>query len=177
MKYSQFKTHKINILKKIIFILVLTVFSITSLLAQNKNQTKENCGTALNKNSEIKIMETTQKNVLGTNLQLASLEPITGFFRTGFCATDNKDRGVHVVAAIVTEEFLNYSLSQGNDLITPYPANGFPGLKPGNVWCLCALRWKEALKAGVAPAVILEATNSKALEYVTLDELKSIKAK
>ena len=118
-------------------------------------------------------MEISQKNVLGTDLKLASIDPITGFFRTGFCATDQNDRGVHVVAAVVTDEFLKYSLSKGNDLISPYPASGFPGLKAGNVWCLCAMRWKEALEAGVAPPVILEATNIKALEYVTLKELKS----
>ena len=118
-------------------------------------------------------MEISQKNVLGTDLKLASIDPITGFFRTGFCATDQNDRGVHVVAAVVTDEFLKYSFSKGNDLISPYPASGFPGLKAGNVWCLCAMRWKEALEAGVAPPVILEATNIKALEYVTLKELKS----
>lgn len=138
-------------------------------------QTTENCLIKNNKNPKIKPMETTQKNVLGSNLQVASIDPLTGFFRTGFCATDSNDRGVHVVAAVVTDEFLNYSLSQGNDLISAYPANGFPGLKAGNVWCLCALRWKEALKAGVAPPVILEATNIKALQYVTLEELKSKK--
>ena len=118
-------------------------------------------------------MENIQKNVLGTDLQLASLDPITGFFRTGYCSTDAKDRGVHVVAAVVTEEFLKYSLSQGNDLISAYPASGFPGLKAGNIWCLCALRWKEAFNAGVAPPVILEATNNKALDFVTLEQLKS----
>ncbi|MBC7642480.1 MAG: DUF2237 domain-containing protein [Flavobacterium sp.] len=117
-------------------------------------------------------METTQKNVLGTELKLASKDPITGFFRTGFCATDSNDKGVHVVAAVVTDAFLKYSLSQGNDLISAYPASGFPGLKAGNVWCLCALRWKEALDAGVAPPVILEATNVKSLEYITLEALK-----
>ena len=153
-------------------IVVFLFFIVTaSLLAQSKN--KENCNTTLNKDLEIKIMETNQKNVLGTELKLASLDPITGFFRTGFCATDSNDRGIHVVAAVVTDEFLNYSLKQGNDLISPYLASGFPGLKAGDVWCLCALRWKEALKAGVAPPVILEATNIKALEYVTIEELKS----
>ena len=157
--------------KKLTVIVLFLIINL-SLVAQNKNQTKENCGTTLNKDSQIKEMETNQKNVLGTNLQLASLDPITGFFRTGFCATDSKDRGVHVVAAVVTDEFLKYSLSQGNDLISPYPANGFPGLKAGNVWCLCALRWKEALNADVAPPVILEATNIKALEYITLEELQ-----
>jgi hypothetical protein len=157
------------------FLLFFIIF-MSSLSGQIKNQTKENCEIAINKNSKIKTMETIQKNVLGTDLQLASLDPITGFFRTGFCATDSNDHGVHVVAAVVTDEFLNYSLSKGNDLISAYPASGFPGLKAGNVWCLCAIRWKEALKAGFAPPVILEATNSKALEYVTLEELKSKKA-
>ena len=141
--------------------------------AQNKPVVKENCVIVTNKNPKIKPMEISQKNVLGTDLKLASIDPITGFFRTGFCATDQNDRGVHVVAAVVTDEFLKYSLSKGNDLISPYPASGFPGLKAGNVWCLCAMRWKEALEAGVAPPVILEATNIKALEYVTLKELKS----
>lgn len=141
--------------------------------AQNKPVVKENCVIVTNKNPKIKPMEISQKNVLGTDLKLASIDPITGFFRTGFCATDQNDRGVHVVAAVVTDEFLKYSLSKGNDLISPYLASGFPGLKAGNVWCLCAMRWKEALEAGVAPPVILEATNIKALEYVTLKELKS----
>ncbi len=162
MKLSNFKE---SIVVFLFFIVT------TSILAQNKN--KENCNTTLNKDSKIIKMETNQKNVLGTELKLASLDPITGFFRTGFCATDSNDRGIHVVAAVVTDEFLNYSLKQGNDLISPYLASGFPGLKAGDVWCLCALRWKEALKAGVAPPVILEATNIKALEYVTIEELKS----
>lgn len=116
-------------------------------------------------------MEDIQRNVLGTTLQLASVDPITGFFRTGFCTTNANDKGLHVVAAVVTEAFLKYSLSKGNDLISAYPASGFPGLKAGNVWCLCVLRWKEALAAGVAPPVILEATNIKALDYVTMAEL------
>lgn len=116
-------------------------------------------------------MTNTQHNVLGTELKLASKDPLTGFFRTGYCATDANDMGVHVVAAVVTDAFLEYSKAQGNDLISPYPPSGFPGLKAGNVWCLCALRWREALAAGVAPPVILEATNVKALDYVTLEEL------
>ena len=153
----------------------LIIFLMISKLvyAQNKPVVKENCVIVTNKNPKIKPMEISQKNVLGTDLKLASIDPITGFFRTGFCATDQNDRGVHVVAAVVTDEFLKYSLSKGNDLISPYLASGFPGLKAGNVWCLCAMRWKEALEAGVAPPVILEATNIKALEYVTLKELKS----
>jgi uncharacterized protein len=160
---------------KTLFKIVFLIFPIVT-FAQNKNEKKENCLIVTSKNSKIKTMKTSQKNVLGTDLQLASIDPMTGFFRTGFCATDTNDHGVHVVAAVVTDEFLKYSLSQGNDLISPYPASGFPGLKAGNVWCLCAIRWKEALKAGVAPPVILEATNIKALEYVTIEELKSKKA-
>lgn len=145
--------------------------------AQKKKEIRENCLIVKDKNTKLKKMETTQKNVLGTELQLASKDPITGYFRTGFCVTDSNDRGIHVVAAIVTDEFLNYSLSQGNDLISAYPASGFPGLKAGNVWCLCAMRWKEALDAGVAPPVILEATNIKALNYVTLKQLKGKESK
>lgn len=157
-------------------ILISFVFLIQVTLGQKKSQTKENCIIDNNKDTKIKKMETTQKNVFGTALQLASLDPLTGFFRTGFCATDANDRGIHVVAAVVTDEFLKYSLSKGNDLISPYPASDFPGLKAGDVWCLCALRWKEALKSGVAPPVILEATNIKALEYVTIEELLSKKS-
>ncbi len=153
-------------------ITLLLLFIISFSFAQKKKETNENCVIISNKNTKFKKMKTTQKNVLGTDLQLASLDPLTGFFRTGFCATDSNDRGVHVVAAVVTDEFLNYSLSKGNDLISGHPASGFPGLKAGNVWCLCAIRWKEALKAGVAPPIILEATNIKALDYVTLKELK-----
>ncbi len=158
-------------MKNIILQILLFIYSIFSFC-----QTNENCLIVKNKNPKIRKMETTQKNVLGSDLQVASLDPITGYFRTGFCATDSNDRGVHVVAAVVTDAFLKYSLSQGNDLISAYPASGFLGLKAGNIWCLCAMRWKEALKAGVAPPVILEATNIKALDYLTIEELKSKKA-
>jgi uncharacterized protein len=123
-----------------------------------------------NKTIKTKKMEL---NVLGTELKLASIDPLTGFYRTGYCNTGENDRGIHVVAAVLTDEFLQYSLSKGNDLITPNPSYGFPGLKEGNVWCLCAARWKEALEAGVAPPVMLEATNIKALEIISLDILKS----
>ena len=160
-------------MKYLLFLLFISSVS----FGQKKTQDKENCVIVTNKNSKVKPMETTQKNVLGTNLVLASINPLTGFFRTGFCATDTNDRGVHVVAAVVTDAFLKYSLSKGNDLISPYQASGFPGLKAGDVWCLCAMRWKEALEAGVAPPVILEATNVKALEYVSLKDLQSNEAK
>lgn len=113
------------------------------------------------------------KNVLGTDLQVASLNPKTGFYRDGFCSTGNKDLGVHVVAAVLTEEFLNFTKSKGNDLITPLPEIGFPGLKPNDCWCLCVKRWKEAYDVGLAPKVVLEATHENALNYVDLDMLKA----
>ena len=158
---------------KILIAVLLFTSNTSCAQSKKKVQTKTNCGTISNKDSTIKKMENSQKNVLGTDLKLASIDPMTGYFRTGYCNTDANDRGLHVVAAVVTDKFLQYSLSQGNDLISPYPASGFPGLKAGDVWCLCALRWKEALAAGVAPPVILEATNIKALEYITLEELQN----
>lgn len=123
------------------------------------------------KNTNIKIMDN-QLNVLGTKLELASKNPLTGYYRNGYCTTDANDKGSHVVAAIVTDDFLNFSKSRGNDLITPNANYNFPGLKPGDVWCLCALRWLEAFNANVAPPVILEATHKKTLEYISLDILK-----
>ncbi len=133
---------------------------------------KNNCGPVVNKDPNLKIMQTEQKNVLQTTLQLASKAPLTGYFRTGYCATDENDHGVHVIAAKVTDDFLKFSKANGNDLITPRLSSGFVGLKAGNTWCLCAMRWKEALDAGVAPPVVLEATNVKALEYVPLKTLQ-----
>jgi uncharacterized protein len=162
-------------MKNIIIIAVLILLCNAVYAQKTKSKkAKPNCITAKSKITETNMVNT-QKNVLGTDIKLASIDPMTGYFRTGYCNTDANDRGLHVVAAVVTKEFLEYSKTQGNDLMTPYPASNFPGLKPGNVWCLCVLRWKEALAAGVAPPVILEATNIKALEYVTLDELKAHK--
>lgn len=115
---------------------------------------------------------TESKNVLGQPLQLCCTSPMTGYYRDGLCNTGGGDFGAHVVCAQVTAEFLDYTRSQGNDLSTPMPAYNFPGLKPGDRWCLCASRWKEALDAGVAPPVVLESTHMMALEYVSLDELK-----
>ncbi len=114
----------------------------------------------------------TAKNVLGTALKTCSTAPLTGFYRTGCCDTGADDLGLHVVCAEVTAEFLAFSVSRGNDLVAPNPWSGFPGLKPGDRWCLCAERWKEALDAGVAPPVVLEATHISALEFVDLDDLK-----
>ncbi len=112
-----------------------------------------------------------QKNVLGGILKLCCLEPKTGFYRDGFCRTDNHDHGLHVVCAIMTKEFLEYTASRGNDLPTPNLLFDFPGLKPGDKWCLCALRWLEAYQNGVAPEVVLESTNEKTLQVVKKEYL------
>lgn len=111
------------------------------------------------------------KNVLGGPLQLCCSDPMTGYFRDGYCRTDVSDFGVHTVCAIMTEEFLSYTSSCGNDLSTPNPNFRFPGLKPGDKWCLCASRWKEAMDAGVAPLVVLEATHERTLDIVSLKDL------
>lgn len=111
-------------------------------------------------------------NVLGERLISCGSSKPTGFYRDGFCATGPDDRGVHVVCAEVTKEFLEFSKSRGNDLITPHPEHDFKGLVPGDRWCLCANRWKEAFDHDVAPPVVLEATHDAALKYVRLDNLK-----
>ncbi len=111
------------------------------------------------------------KNVLKTELQSCCTDPMTGFYRNGYCHTGPQDSGRHVICAIMTEDFLTFSKSRGNDLITPIPYYQFPGLKPGDKWCLCALRWKEALEAGVAPPVVLESTHEAALQYVSFEDL------
>lgn len=112
-------------------------------------------------------------NVLGSELVPCSYDPLTGYFRDGCCHTDAHDLGSHVVCAKVTDEFLAFSRSRGNDLSTPRPEYRFAGLKDGDRWCLCALRWKEALAAGVAPEVVLECTHVRALEFVTLEQLQA----
>lgn len=105
-------------------------------------------------------------NVLGTELVVCSTAPMTGFYRDGCCNTGGDDAGVHVVCAEVTEEFLAFSQREGNDLSTPRPEYGFPGLRPGDRWCLCASRWQDAYAAGVAPPVVLEATHARAIEWI-----------
>lgn len=112
------------------------------------------------------------KNVLGGPLETCSLSPRTGFFRTGCCDTGADDLGLHIVCAEMTAEFLAFSQSRGNDLSTPVPEFDFPGLEPGDRWCLCVTRWKEALEAGRAPPVKLEATHMSALEFVDLEDLQ-----
>ena len=112
------------------------------------------------------------KNVLGTPLVPCSYDPLTGYFRDGCCNTDESDRGSHLVCARVTQAFLAFSLTRGNDLTTPRPEYRFQGLTPGDRWCLCINRWCEALEAGVAPPVVLECTHANALHVVTLETLE-----
>jgi len=111
-------------------------------------------------------------NVLGTPLEPCSLDPMTGFYRNGCCDTGSEDQGVHIVCAVMTEEFLAFSRERGNDLSTPVPMYEFPGLKAGDRWCLCAARWREAYDAGCAPDVVLESTHARMLEWASLDELR-----
>lgn len=117
-------------------------------------------------------MSQPQRNVFGEPIEICSLNPTTGFYRTGCCDTGPEDLGVHTVCVEVTREFLAFSKSRGNDLSTPRPEFGFPGLNPGDRWCLCAERWQEALAAGVAPRVILAATHEATLEIAELADLK-----
>lgn len=112
-------------------------------------------------------------NVLGTDLESCSQDPLTGFYRDGCCQTGGDDAGVHVICAVMTDEFLTFSASVGNDLSTPNPAFGFKGLSAGDQWCLCADRWVEAKEADAAPKLVLASTHMAMLEYATLDELKA----
>ena len=114
----------------------------------------------------------TARNVLGGELEPCSVDPVTGFFRNGCCETGPHDMGLHTVCAVMSADFLEYSRSVGNDLSTPQPELQFPGLKPGDRWCLCAPRWKEALDAGKAPQVVLQATHEETLAIVPLGVLK-----
>jgi uncharacterized protein (DUF2237 family) len=112
-----------------------------------------------------------EKNILGNRLEACSLSPATGFKRNGHCQHSKQDFGLHGVCSEVTEEFLNFTRDRGNDLSSPNELHGFPGLKSGDRWCLCASRWKEALENGVAPPVVLSATNEAVLKYISLDDL------
>jgi uncharacterized protein (DUF2237 family) len=112
------------------------------------------------------------RNVLGEGLEICSIKPMTGFFRDGCCSTSADDFGSHTVCAVMTADFLEFSKSHGNDLSTPMPELGFPGLKPGDRWCLCAPRWQEAFEAGQPPRVVLRATHEGALDYCSLADLK-----
>ncbi|PIB31257.1 hypothetical protein BFP77_02280 [Maribacter sp. 4U21] len=121
-------------------------------------------------------MEEKPKNVLGTDLCSCCFDPKTGFYRDGFCKTGAEDYGTHVVCAVITDAFLSFTKSKGNDLSTPIPQWSFPGLKAGDKWCLCIMRWLEAEKAGKAPKIVLEATHEKALEYTSIAVLKQYQA-
>lgn len=116
-------------------------------------------------------MDNQSKNVFGEPIKACSNNPLTGFYRTGCCDTGIEDTGNHTVCAVMTDEFLAFSKKRGNDLSTPIPQFRFPGLKAGDRWCLCVLRWKEAYEAGKAPRLVLEATNEKALNFVSMDQL------
>lgn len=113
------------------------------------------------------------KNVLGTELEPCCMDPLTGFYRDGICRTGADDAGLHVICVEMTAAFLEFSQGRGNDLITPRPEFLFPGLQPGDCWCICAARWQEALDAGVAPPVNLEGTHISALEFISLTDLKA----
>ncbi|MBQ4820764.1 DUF2237 domain-containing protein [Aquimarina sp. MMG016] len=117
----------------------------------------------------------TELNVLGSQLQPCCYEPMTGYFRDGFCRTTAEDTGTHTVCAVVTSAFLAYTKSKGNDLSTPMPYWNFPGLKPGDKWCLCISRWLQAKKAGKAPLIILESCHRKTLEYTDIETLLEYK--
>lgn len=113
-----------------------------------------------------------EKNVFGEELEVCSISPMTGFYRDGCCRTGPQDLGMHIVCTEVTEEFLEFSKLKGNDLSTPNPEFDFPGLRPGDRWCVCALRWKEAMDSGYAPPVILASTHESVLEVLSFEDLK-----
>lgn len=143
---------KILIMVLVSFFLILSIYLFILMPMKNENNIKE-------------------KNVLGTDLQSCSCDPKTGFFRDGFCSTSKKDSGLHTVCAIMTDEFLNFSKKQGNDLSTPNLAHQFPGLKANDKWCLCAGRWIEAVRAQKAPPIILESSHESLLELISSEEL------
>ena len=118
-------------------------------------------------------MKSSPTNVLGTPLECCCREPMTGFYRDGYCRTGPGDHGMHTVCIVATDEFLEFSAAAGNDLSTPHEEHDFPGLNDGDRWCLCVTRWKDALDAGCAPQVVLEATHISALEWVSLEELQA----
>jgi uncharacterized protein (DUF2237 family) len=121
-------------------------------------------------------MENNPLNVFGKPIEPCSNNPLTGFYRDGCCTTGIEDQGMHTVCILADEEFLEFSKRMGNDLSTPRPEYMFPGVKPGQKWCLCALRWKEAYEAGMAPDIVLEATNQDVLKYIPFECLLEYKA-
>ncbi len=156
-------------MKKMLFKTVLVAAFL--LFAGTVHAAPQECTTLDPTNME-SSQQVTDKNVLGETLQLCCSSPKTGFYRNGFCQTGVQDVGTHIVCAEVTDAFLEFTKSRGNDLSTPRPAYNFPGLKEGDRWCLCASRWVEALEAGLAPKVDLNATHEKMRGYVELEVLK-----
>jgi uncharacterized protein (DUF2237 family) len=150
---------------KSIVVVIATCFLAPDAVSQQCELASEESRMEREKGSE-------SKNVLGRPLQQCGCNPMTGFYRDGFCATGERDRGSHTVCAVMTEEFLTFTKGRGNDLSTPAPQYNFPGLKSGDRWCLCVSRWKEAYDAGVAPPVILEATHEGALRVAGIHELQ-----
>ena len=148
---------------KYLFIILLMVSSSIIIVAQDNQNRNYPMGEGPNKHAN---------NVYGEPLQMCCVDPLTGFYRNGQCLTGAEDYGTHIVCAIVTEEFLQYSKSKGNDLITARPEYNFPGLKAGDGWCLCISRWLEAIEVGVAPPINLAATHEKALQYTTIELLE-----
>ncbi len=146
-------------------LLFLSSFFINGLIFSQTNPT--NCFDAMSDQPEV---STIAKNVFGNDLMACCYNPKTGYYRDGFCHTGAQDYGVHIACAVMTKEFLAYTKAKGNDLSSSTP--WFPGLKPGDNWCLCISRWIEAMNDGVAPPLILEATHEKALDYVSLKVLK-----
>jgi uncharacterized protein (DUF2237 family) len=147
---------------------------VSSLLAPALASTAQQCETpAKVPYGKTNAAELPAKNVLGTSLEQCGCKPMTGFYRDGFCHTETRDFGSHTVCAVVTDEFLSFTRSRGNDLSAAAPQFNFPGLKAGDRWCLCVSRWKEAYDAHVAPPVILEATHERALKLATIEELRS----
>jgi len=126
---------------------------------------------------EQKFIKKNLFNVLGHKLELCSCSPKTGWYRDGYCHFDPNDSGQHTICCVMSNNFLNYSKSQGNDLVTPAPQYSFPGLKPGDRWCVCLERWKQALLDGLAPQVVLESTNEVVLESIPLETLKKYRFK
>lgn len=132
----------------------------------------DDCYGLINDNCREWILLLPSFNVIGEELQTCSEDPLTGWFRDGCCNTDRSDRGLHTVCCVVTQEFLEFARSQGNDLITPAPEYNFPGLIPGDRWCVCAQTWQDAVDEGVACPIVLEATHEETLQIVSLDILK-----
>lgn len=148
----------------------IALFAILSIFVTNFARAQNTC---LGLKEDIAMCAKQEdKNVFGGDLALCCNDPVTGFYRNGFCQTGQADIGTHVACAVVTDEFLEFSRDKGNDLITPRPEYDFPGLKAGDKWCLCAGRWTEALEGGVAPKLVLEATHEKMREYVSLEVLE-----